>query len=178
MLAFMPGPDNTLQFDTAAVPNGPDCRSEEGELKIAIGCDHAGFGLKQEIMRVLADAGHKVRDLGAYDAQPSDYPDYASAVARAVASGDVEKGIFICGTGVGPAMVANRIAGVRAAVCHDTYSAHTSREHNDANMLCLGSRVIGPGLASDIVTVWLSSQFSGEERHRRRIAKMMELDRH
>lgn len=146
-------------------------------MKIAIGCDHAGFDLKREIIRVLADAAHEVSDLGAYDARPSDYPDYARRVAEAVASGSVARGIFICGTGVGPAMVANRIPGVRAAACSDTFSAHSSREHNDANVLCLGARVVGLGLATDIVNTWLSAEFSGDERHRRRIAKIMELDR-
>ncbi|MCL5958780.1 MAG: ribose 5-phosphate isomerase B [Chloroflexi bacterium] len=146
-------------------------------MKIAIGCDHAGFDLKREIIRELADAGNEVNDLGAYDDRPSDYPDFALAVAQAVASASADRGIFICGTGVGPAMVANRVPGIRAAVCNDTFCAHTSREHNDANVLTLGSRVVGSGLALDIVKTWLATPFTGEERHRRRVAKMMALDR-
>ncbi len=145
-------------------------------MKIAIGCDHAGFDLKTQIVRALKHAGLDVNDLGAYDACPSDYPDLTRAVAEAVASGSAERGIFVCGTGIGPAMVANRVPGVRAALCGDTYSAHSSREHNDANMLTLGARVIGPGLALDIVNIWISTPFSMEERHRRRVAQIEALD--
>lgn len=146
-------------------------------MKIAIGCDHAGYDLKNQIIPALRQAGYQVEDLGAYDAHPSDYPDLTIAVAQAVASGAAERGIFVCGTGVGPAMVANRVPGVRAAACYDTFCARSSRDHNDANLLTLGARVVGPGYALDIVGVWLSTPFSGDERHRRRIARMMALDR-
>lgn len=145
-------------------------------LRIAIGCDHAGFELKQEVIKVLVSLGHDPKDFGAYDTQPSDYPDYVKTVANAVRTKQCDLGIFVCGTGVGPAMAANKMKGIRAAVCGDTFSAHQSREHNDANMLCLGSRVTGAGLAADIVKTWLGASFSGEERHKRRIAKLMALE--
>lgn len=145
-------------------------------MRVAIGCDHAGFELKQEIIKLLKSLGHEPQDVGAYDTQPSDYPDYVKDVAEAVRTKKSDMGIFICGTGVGPTMAANKIKGIRAALCHDTFSAHSSREHNDANMLCLGARVIGFGLAGDIVKTWLSAPFTGEERHSRRIAKLMALE--
>ncbi len=145
-------------------------------MRIAIGSDHAGFELKQEVIKVLTALGHSPADFGAYDTQPSDYPDFVKKVAEAVATKQCDLGIFICGTGVGPSIAANKIKGIRAAICHDTFSAHQSREHNDANVLCLGSRVIGSGLATDIVKTWLSTPFSGEERHARRIAKVMALE--
>ncbi|MBI2953168.1 MAG: ribose 5-phosphate isomerase B [Chloroflexi bacterium] len=144
-------------------------------MKIAIGSDHAGFHLKQDIIALLTSLGHQHKDFGAYDIQPSDYPDYVKQVADAVVAQDYDLGIFICGTGIGPTMAANKIRGIRAAVCHDTYSAHQSREHSDANVLCLGAKVIGAGLAADIVETWLKAGFSGEERHQRRIDKMMAL---
>lgn len=146
-------------------------------MRIAVGSDHAGFELKQEIIRVIASIGHSSQDFGAYDAQPSDYPDYVKKVAEAVANKECDFGIFICGTGIGPSVAANKIKGIRAAICHDTFSAHQSREHNDTNVLCLGSRVIGSGLASDIVKIWLNTSFSGDERHARRVAKVMALEK-
>ncbi len=147
-----------------------------GKLKIAIGSDHAGFALKEEIKETLVSQGHEIVDHGTRNTDSCDYPDYAKLVAEAVATGKSERGIFICGTGQGPAMVANKIKGIRAALCHDTFSAHQSREHNDANMLCMGARVIGPGLAADRVKTWLSTDFSGDARHQRRIAKIMALE--
>ncbi len=145
-------------------------------MRIAIGCDHGGFALKQEILPVLGALGHAVHDFGAYDCTPSDYPDVAKQVAKAVAAGEYDAGVLLCGTGIGVDMAANKVHGIRAALCHDTFSAHSSREHNNANILCMGGRVLGPGLARDIVTTWLAANYTGEERHRRRLAKVSELD--
>ncbi len=145
-------------------------------MHIAIGADHAGFRLKAEIIKLLDELGHTYRDFGAYDASPSDYPDFGRAVAEAVARGDFDLGILICGNGIGMSIVANKVKGIRAALCHDTFSAHQSREHDDANVLCLGERVIGPGLARDIVKTWLAAKFSGAERHRRRLDKIKAME--
>lgn len=148
-------------------------------MRIAIGADHAGYDLKREIAGVLAKMGHEWEDLSPSDVDPEDdYPDVATAVARAVARGECERGILICGTGIGVSITANKVAGVRAALCGDTFSAHSSREHNNANVLCLGARVVGPGLAIDIVTIWLAAEFSTAARHQRRVDKMMSLDPH
>lgn len=144
---------------------------------VAIGCDHAGYDLKEQLKALLAAEGHTVTDFGAHDAQPSDYPDVSFAVGRAVAEGRCRVGVLICGTGIGSQIAANRIPGVRACVCHECYSARVSRSHNDANLLCLGARVIGVELAKELVRVWLAEPFSGEERHARRLAKIAALDR-
>jgi ribose 5-phosphate isomerase B len=146
-------------------------------VDIAVASDHGGFCLKGEIAELLKSMGHTCRDLGPRDQSAVDYPDYALKVATAVAEGVCEKGILVCGTGQGMAMTANKVRGIRAAVCHDTYSARMSREHNDANVLCLGERVIGRGLAGEIVRTWLEAEFSGEERHNRRVAKISALER-
>jgi len=145
-------------------------------MRIAIGADHAGFHLKAEIIKLLSELGHTYEDFGAYDARPSDYPDFGRAVAEAVARGDFDLGILICGNGIGMSIVANKVKGIRAALCHDTFSAHQSREHDDANVLCLGERVIGPGLARDIVKTWLAAEFSGAERYRRRLDKIKAME--
>jgi ribose 5-phosphate isomerase B len=145
-------------------------------VHIAIASDHGGFRLKGVILKLVEELGHTCDDLGPNAPDPVDYPDYAQKVATAVAQGRYARGILVCGTGQGMAMCANKIEGIRAAVCSDTYTARMSREHNLANVLCLGERVIGPGLASDIVRTWLESQFSNEERHRRRIVKLYGLE--
>ncbi|RLC78847.1 MAG: ribose 5-phosphate isomerase B [Chloroflexi bacterium] len=145
-------------------------------MRIAIGSDHAGYALKQEIIAFLKDKGHRVYDAGPYSAEFCDYPDYAIAVAQMVANKEAELGILICGTGLGMGIVANKINGIRAAVCHDAYTARMSRAHNDANVLCIGARVIGSGVALDVVQVFLETRFSGAERHRRRIAKITALE--
>jgi ribose 5-phosphate isomerase B len=145
-------------------------------MDIAIASDHGGYRLKGEIVNLVDELGHSGDDLGPQNADAVDYPDYAQKVAKAVAEGVYDRGILICGTGQGMAMSANKLKGVRAAVCCDTYTARMSREHNDANVLCLGERVVGPGLAADIVRTWLESQFSAEERHHRRIAKVHALE--
>ena len=137
-------------------------------MKIALGSDHGGFALKREIADWLEQAGHEVLDMGADGPESVDYPDYADRVCRSVLAGESERGILICGTGIGMSMVANRHRGIRAALCHDAFTARMSREHNDANVLCLGGRVLGPALALDIVAVWLATAFEGG-RHQRSI---------
>ncbi len=145
-------------------------------MTIAIGADHAGYALKDRLAAWLREQGHQVLDLGTSSADPVDYPDYAKAVGEAVVSRRAELGVLCCGSGVGASMAANKIAGIRAALCHDMFSAHQSREDDDANVLCLGPRVIGPELAMDIVRAWIAARFSGAERHQRRLAKMAQLE--
>lgn len=145
-------------------------------MKIAIGCDHGGLHLKQEIKELLSILGHEVEDFGTHSTESCDYPDIAEPVAQAVVDGAADRGILICGTGIGIGIAANKIAGVRAALCHDTFSAHASREHNNANILTMGERVIGPGLAKDIVTIWLNTEFEGG-RHARRVEKISALEK-
>lgn len=145
-------------------------------MKIAIGSDHGGFQLKKTICRFLEEEGIAYQDFGTYSPESCDYPDIAFAVAEAVARGEFDQGILICGTGIGMAIAANKVPGIRAALCHDTYSARMSREHNDANVLTLGERVVGPGLAVEIVKTWLSSSFAGE-RHSRRVEKIKARER-
>lgn len=140
---------------------------------IAIGCDHGGYALKQEIMKHLEERGLEVKDYGCYSEESVDYPVYGKAVAQAVASGECEKGILICGTGIGISITANKVKGIRAALCGDCFSAQATREHNDANIVALGARVTGPGLAIKIVDTFLDTPFSNDERHIRRI-KMIE----
>jgi ribose 5-phosphate isomerase B len=137
-------------------------------LKVAIGCDHGGIDLKKDIIAVLRELGHEVEDQGCDSADSVDYPNFAKTVSTLVKEGECERGILICGTGIGMSMAANRIPGIRAALCHEMFSARMSREHNDANILCLGARVTGPGLAQEIVRTWMTSDFSGG-RHQRRI---------
>ncbi len=141
---------------------------------IAIGNDHAGVELKKEIMAFLQQKGYEVKDFGCYDTKSVDYPDYAHAVAHAVADGEAEKGIIICGTGIGVSMAANKVKGVRAALCHDCFSAEATRQHNDANVLTMGARVVGPGLALKIAEIFIETPFSNDERHIRRINKIEE----
>ncbi len=137
-------------------------------MKIAIGCDHGGISLKAEIVPLLQEMGHVVDDKGCYSTESVDYPNFAKAVCRQVQKGDCERGILICGTGVGMSMVANRFEGIRAGLCNELFTARMSREHNDANVLCLGARVIGFGLAAEIVRAWVGAEFAGG-RHQRRI---------
>jgi RpiB/LacA/LacB family sugar-phosphate isomerase len=146
-------------------------------MRVAIGADHGGFYLKQELSAVLRDAGHELLDLGAHSVESDDdYPDYARAVGRAVVEGNAERGILVCGSGAGAAIAANKIRGVRAALAHDTYTAHQMVEHDDANVCCLGAQVIGPELAAEIVRVFVGARFSGEERHVRRLAKVAAME--
>jgi len=145
-------------------------------MKIAIGSDHAGFALKNSVGDLLRSLGHTVVDVGAYNDNPSDYPDFAVLVGNAVLDGKGERGILICGSGVGVSVAANKIKGIRAAVCHDTYSAHQGVEHDDMNVLVLGSRVIGSKLAEDLVKAYLGANFTNEERHKRRLAKVKAIE--
>lgn len=145
-------------------------------MNIAIGSDHGGFRLKAEITAMLAEKNISFKDFGTHSAEAVDYPDISRAVAEAVASGDYDRGIIICGTGIGVSIAANKIKGIRAALCHDVFSAQMSREHNDANILTMGERVIGPGLARMIVETWLNTEFAGG-RHGRRVEKIIQLEK-
>jgi RpiB/LacA/LacB family sugar-phosphate isomerase len=146
-------------------------------MRIAVAADHAGFDLKQLLSEHMRRAGHDVVDLGTHDAnKPDDYPDFAEALGRAVQRGEAERGVLICGSGVGASIAANKLRGVRAGLSHDTYSAHQGVEHDDMNVIVLGSRIIGSELARDIVDTFLRSKFSGEPRHARRLAKVNALD--
>ena len=136
---------------------------------IAIGCDHGGYALKQEVMKHLAERGLEYKEFGTYSEDSCDYPVYGKAVAHAVADGDCDRGILICGTGIGISITANKVPGIRAALCGDCFSAEATRLHNDANILAMGARVVGAGLALKIVDTFLDTPFSGDERHVRRI---------
>lgn len=143
---------------------------------IAIACDHGGYELKKIIMAELSRRGLSYKDFGTYSEESCDYPDYARCAAEAVASGECERGIVICGTGIGVSITANKIRGIRCALCGDCFSAEATRQHNDANMLALGARVTGAGLALKIVDTFLNTPFSGDERHIRRIAKIAAVE--
>jgi len=146
-------------------------------MKVAIDADHGGFDLKQYLGHVLRDAGHEVLDLGTHAIDPADdYPDYARTVGRAVVEGRAERGVLVCGSGAGAGIAANKIRGVRAALAHDTYTAHQMVEHDNANVCCLGARVIGPELAAEIVRVFMGARFSGEKRHVRRLRKVAAIE--
>ena len=146
-------------------------------MKIAVGADHAGFALKQEVAECLRAQGHDVLDVGTHSTAPVDYPDIAEAVALAVREGRAERAVLVCGSGVGASVAANKVAGIRAAVCHDVYSAHQGVEHDDMNVLVLGGRVIGPALARDLVQAFVAARFTGEERHARRLAKVLAIEK-
>ena len=141
---------------------------------IAIGCDHGGYYLKQDIIDFLEKNGYEYKDYGTYSDESCDYPVYAKKVAHAVADGECEKGILICGTGIGVCITANKVKGIRAALVHDCFSAKATREHNDANMLAMGAGIVGPNLALSIVETFLNTPFSGDEKHVRRINKIEE----
>lgn len=146
-------------------------------MRIAVGADHAGFDLKQIIAADLRQRGHEVIDKGTDSTAAVDYPDFAEAVCKAVIDGQAERGLIICGSGVGASVSANKLAGIRAGLCHDTYSAHQGVEHDDMNVLVLGARIIGVELARELVENFLAAKFSGEERHRRRVEKIKALER-
>jgi ribose 5-phosphate isomerase B len=145
-------------------------------MRVAIAADHAGFELKQHLAGWLRESGHDVIDLGTTSTEPVDYPDYAAAAGHAVLDGRAERGIVVCGSGVGASVAANKLPGVRAGLCHDTYSAAQGVEHDDINVLVLGARVIGPALAETLVRAFLTARFSGAERHVRRLAKVHALE--
>lgn len=147
------------------------------KLCVALGADHGGYTLKNELSARL-QATYRILDVGADKLDPADdYPDFVIAVAQAVASGQAERGILICGSGVGAAIAANKVPGIRACLCHDTYSAHQGVEHDDMNILCLGARVVGVELAVELVAAFLNARFAGEERHRRRLEKVLAIER-
>lgn len=146
-------------------------------MKVTVGCDHAGFPLKAGVVDVLRQMGHSVDDVGTNSTEPVDYPDFARAVALGVVSGGSERGIVLCGSGVGASVAATKVPGVRAALCHDTFSARQGVEDDDMNVLCLGARVIGPALAAELVRAFVNAKFSGAERHVRRLAKVNAIER-
>ena len=145
-------------------------------MRVAAASDHAGYELKTLLVRLVEQLGHTVSDLGTHDTAPVDYPDSAAAVGGAVRTAQADRGILVCGSGVGASVAANKIPGVRAGLCHDTYSAHQGVEHDDMNILVLGGRVVGPALATELVEAFLGARFSGEERHVRRLAKIQTLE--
>jgi ribose 5-phosphate isomerase B len=146
-------------------------------MRVAVGADHGGYPLNERIIEELKSVGHEVIDFGTHDgSQPDDYPDYARLVGKSVQSRDAERGIIICGSGVGASVAANKLKGVRACLCHDTYSAHQGVEHDDINVLCLGARIVGVALALELMRAFLGARFTGEERHARRLAKVIEIE--
>jgi len=148
----------------------------DSEMRIVIASDHAGVDLKQQLVALVSEAGHEIRDLGPTDSTSVDYPDFAHAVAKAVVGGEAERGILICGTGIGMSLAANRHSRIRAALCHDAFTAELARRHNDANVLCIGARSTGPGVAEQMVQIFLDTPFEGG-RHQRRVEKIEREDR-
>jgi ribose 5-phosphate isomerase B len=146
-------------------------------MRIAVGADHAGFPLKGTLLEFLNSQGHEILDLGTHNTEPVDYPDYAKAVGEAVLNGKAERGLIVCGSGIGACVAANKLPGIRAALCHDSYSARQGVSHDDVNVLCFGARVIGPALALEVLQVWLTARFSEGERHKRRLAKIESLEK-
>jgi ribose 5-phosphate isomerase B len=145
-------------------------------MKLVIGSDHAGWTLKGGVIAHIKSLGHEVVDVGSYDANPVDFPDIAKALTAKVLSGECERGVMVCGTGVGASIAANKVAGIRAAVCHDIHSAHQGVEHDDVNVMCLGAQIVGPWLANDLVASFLTAKFENNEDVRRRVAKLHEMD--
>lgn len=145
-------------------------------MRIAIGADHAGYLLKNDIADALRNEGHHVDDFGTFGAEPVDYPLFARSVGDAVRNGEADRGILVCGSGVGVSVAANKLRGIRAGLCHDMYSAHQSVEHDNTNVLCLGPNIIGGKLAMDLVHTWLSARFTGAERHVRRLSEIDEIE--
>ena len=146
-------------------------------MRISVAADHNGYELKKEITEILKRDGHDVIDMGPHDLDPlDDYPDYAKPLAESVSSGETERGIMVCGSGVGASVAANKVKGVRAAVCHDIYSAHQGVEHDDMNVLCLGSRIVGTEVVRELVSAFISAEYTNEERHARRLTKVIEME--
>lgn len=146
-------------------------------MRIAVGADHAGYPLKVDLVRFLEEQGYEVMDLGTHSSEPVDFPVYAKEVGRAVQRGNADRGVLVCGSGVGACVAANKLRGIRAALCHDTYTAHQGVEHDDVNVLCLGGRVVGPALAYDILRSWLTARYVGTGRHKRRVDQILEIER-
>ncbi len=145
-------------------------------MKVVVGSDHAGFAMKRELIPFLQGLGHEIDDVGSYDPAPVDFPDIARKVAAAIVEGRSERGLMVCGTGVGAAIGANKMKGIRAAVCHDIHSAHQCVEHDDVNVMCIGAQIVGPWLARDLIAAYLAAQFSTREEFRRRVAKLADMD--
>jgi ribose 5-phosphate isomerase B len=145
-------------------------------MRLVIGSDHAGFGLKGTVLEHLRTLGHEVIDVGSYDPDPVDFPDVARKVAAAITEGRAERGLMVCGTGVGASIAANKMKGIRAAVCHDVHSAHQAVEHDDVNVMCVGAQIVGAWLAKDLITAFLNAEFSTDEDFRRRVAKLHEME--
>jgi ribose 5-phosphate isomerase B len=145
-------------------------------MRLAIGSDHAGWSLKNTVIEHIRSLGHEIVDVGSFDENPVDFPDIAREVARKVTSGEVDRGIMVCGTGVGASIAANKMKGIRAAVCHDIHSAHQSVEHDDVNVMCIGAQIVGPWLAKDLISSYLSATFSTDEDFRRRVDKLHAMD--
>jgi RpiB/LacA/LacB family sugar-phosphate isomerase len=146
-------------------------------MKIAVGSDHAGFELKQEVAAQLGKGGYEVVDVGTDSTAAVDYPDYAEKIALAVKEGRAERAVLICGSGVGACVAANKVPGIRAAICHDVYSAHQGVEHDDMNVLVLGGRIIGPAIAHELVEAFVKARYTAEERHARRLAKVLAIEK-
>lgn len=146
-------------------------------MHIIIGSDHAGFPLKSVLIAHLESEGHSVTDIGSFDPDPVDFPDITRELTAKVTAGEGERGLLVCGTGVGAAIAANKVSGIRAAVCHDVHSAHQSVEHDDVNVMCIGAQIVGPWLAKDLVSAFISARFSTDEDFRRRVAKLAEMDK-
>lgn len=147
-------------------------------MRVAVAADHAGFPLKEIVIQAVRDAGHEPVDLGTYDTTPVDYPDYAEKLAQAIKNGQAERGVLVCGSGVGACIAANKIDGIYAGLIHDVYSAQQGVEHDNMNVLCMGARVIGPAVVPGLVGAFLSAHFSTEERHRRRVGKILNLEQY
>lgn len=146
-------------------------------MRVAIGCDHAGFPLKPRILRALEESGARVVDCGTDSDQPSDYPVFAKRVAESLLRNEADRGILYCGSGVGVSVAVNKFPGIRACVCHDSYSARQGVEHDDMNVLCIGARIIGPELVADLVAIFLAAEFTGEDRHRRRLQMIFDIEK-
>jgi len=145
-------------------------------MRIVIGSDHAGFSLKATIVDHIKSLGHQVHDVGSYDPSPVDFPDIAKAVTSSIVNDQADRGLLVCGTGVGASIAANKVKGIRAAVCHDVHSAHQSVEHDDVNVMCIGAQIVGAWLAKDLVSAYLEAEFSTDEDFRRRVRKLAEMD--
>jgi ribose 5-phosphate isomerase B len=149
---------------------------KETAMRLVVGSDHAGWLIKKDVLALLAELGHDVTDVGSFDDQPVDFPDVARKVTAKVIAGEAERGIMVCGTGVGAAIAANKMKGIRAAVCHDVHSAHQGVEHDDVNVMCIGAQIVGPWLARDLISAFLAARFSTDPDFRRRVAKLHDMD--
>ena len=145
-------------------------------MKIVVGSDHAGWLLKREVLAYVASLGHTVIDVGSFDDAPVDFPDIAGALVAKIKAGEADRGLMVCGTGVGASIAANKVAGIRAAVCHDVHSAHQCVEHDDVNVMCIGAQIVGPWLAKDLIAAYLAAEFSSDEDLRRRVGKLNAMD--